>query len=376
MPEHAWRKRVVLPVRIPALGWGIFEMQWQENAQCPESPDPVRVRGTSITNGIYQVSARKDGRGVKVTHQGKPVFGTAGLHCITVEDPWGSWGNMQEDAGAMNLSEVRHTWKVTQAEVLEHGPERATLWVRQEGGSSRLDLSFTLYRQRAAVDVSARLFWNERSARLKMVMPVKATGAEYEVPGGTAKRGEVGEVPGGRWVRAEGTAFGFASDALYCFDLTRGALRATLVRATRYANDVKTGPADELWRPATDLGEHRFRFVLTPGGKELPCLAAELEMPPSVVTASTHPGEFPRSGSLASLRTEGFTLLALKPATDGKGWVLRLQETTGKSRRPSLTWLGKAVSLDRVDGYQIVSWRLQCQGGTWRTERITTQEQH
>jgi alpha-mannosidase len=103
-------------------------------------------------------------------------------------------------------------------------------------------LSFALCRRRGAVDVAVRLFWNERSARLKLVMPVGATGAEYEVPGGTVRRGELGEVPGGRWVRTRGAKLGFASDALYCFDLTQGALRATLVRASRYANDVRPRP--------------------------------------------------------------------------------------------------------------------------------------
>jgi len=374
MPEHAWRKRVVLPVKLPPLGWSIFEMQYQEKPQRPKSSAPVRSRGNVIDNGIYQITARKGGTGVRLMHRGKSVFGTAGLHCVTVEDPWGSWGNMQEDAGAMNLSEVRHPWKVTQVEAPEQGPERAMLWVRLEGGASRLDLSFALYRQREAVDVSARLFWNERSARLKMVMPVKATGAEFEVPGGTAQRGEWGEVPGGRWVCANGAAFGFASDALYCFDLTRGALRATLVRATRYANDVKTGADAELWRPATDMGEHRFRFVFTPGGAELPRLATELEMPPTIVTASAHPGKLPRTGSLAALDSEGFTLLALKPAADGRGWILRLQETAGKARRPLFNWLGGKLVLDTVGPFQIASWRLRPRNGMWRAERVTAQE--
>jgi len=101
--------------------------------------------------------------------------------------------------------------------------------------------------------VAARLFWNERSARLKLVMPVGATAA------------------------------------LYCFDLTQGALRATLVRASRYANDVKTAPDAEYRLPSTDVGEHRFRFVLTPGGQELPRYATELEMQPVAVTAAPHP---------------------------------------------------------------------------------------
>jgi alpha-mannosidase len=91
-------------------------------------------------------------------------------------------------------------------------------------------------------------------------------------------------------VCALGARFGFASDALYAFDLTDGALRATVARATRHANDVETGPDTDLWRPATDAGEHRFRFLLTPGGAELPRLAAELEMPPAVVTTKSSQG--------------------------------------------------------------------------------------
>jgi alpha-mannosidase len=366
MPMLPWRKRVVLPVTLPPLGWSVFEMQWVEGARRPKSPSPVCARGTMITNGVYAVSARLGAEGVRILRGGRPVFGTAGLHAITVDDPWGSWGDMQEQPEFMNLSDVRHQWSVTQVETLERGPERATLWVRLEGGASRLDLSFSLCRQRAAVDVSARLFWNERSARLKLVMPVKATDADYEVPGGTVRRGDLGEVPGGRWVRARSADFGFASDAVYAFDLKGGALRATLVRATRYANDVKTDPETVPWLPATDVGEHRFKFVLASGDKELQRLAAELEMPPVVVTAATHTGDLPRAGSLAALTPETFRLLAIKPTNDGCGWIVRVQETAGKRGCPVLVWLGQKMTLDAVDAHRIVTWRLREKGGRWQ----------
>jgi alpha-mannosidase len=103
-------------------------------------------------------------------------------------------------------------------------------------------------------------------------MPVGATAAEYEFPCGTVRRGEVREVPGGRWVRTRGAKLGFASDALYCFDLTQGALRATLVRASRYANDVKTAPDAEHRLPATDVGEHRFCAEPATAGSNPPLL--------------------------------------------------------------------------------------------------------
>ncbi len=226
--------------------------------------------------------------------------------------------------------------------------------------------------------MAARLFWNERSARLKLVMPVGASTAEYEVPGGSIRRGELGEVPGGRWVRALGSKIGanlgFASDALYGFDLTQGDLRATLVRASRYANDVKTAPDAEQWMPATDVGEHRFRFVLSLGGQELPRLAAELEMPPVAVTAAPHPGELPRTGSLAALKPEAFQLLAVKPAQYGRGWIVRVLELAGKDGCPELVWLGSKVELDTVEARSIASWRLLKEGDRWHAERVTAQE--
>jgi len=234
--------------------------------------------------------------------------------------------------------------------------------VRLEGGASRLDLTFALCRKRGAVDIAARLFWNERSARLKLVMPVGASGAEYEVPGGTVLRGELGEVPGGRWVRTRGAKLGFASDALYGFDLTKGDLRATLVRATRYANDVPTAPDAEYRLPATDAGEHRFRFLLSPGGPELPRLAGELELPPICVTAPPHPGDLPRTGSLAALAPDGFRLLAIEPGPGGKGFVVRVQETAGKGGRPVLEWLDGKLRLDQVAAHRIAAWHLTQRG--------------
>ncbi|MEI6212197.1 MAG: hypothetical protein WCR06_11300, partial [bacterium] len=140
-----------------------------------------------------------------------------------------------------------------------------------------------------------------------------------------------------------------------------------------YANDVKTAPDAEYRLPSTDVGEHRFRFVLTPGGQELPRLATELEMPPVTVTAAPHPGELPRTGSLAALTPETFRLLAIKPAQDGKGWIVRVQETSGKDGCPVLTWQGSKVKLDAVEAHRIASWRLLKKGGQWQAKPVSAQ---
>lgn len=334
MVDLAWRKRVVVPVELPSLGWSVFEMGYVEGFQPPQRP----------AASLFTIQT---GRHIKIYRKGK-LFVT--LSAITVEDPWGSWGGTSEEPASLDLSTLRHPWRILRVETLERGPERTALWVQLAGGRSRLELTFHLTRDRDAVDVAARVFWNERAARLKLVMS-GGDRAEFEVPGGSVRRGPCGEVPGGRWVRVPGK-FGFASDALYSFDCQRGALRATIVRASRYASDVTLSADAHPWRAAVDAGELRFRFLLAPANDALPRLAAQLEQPPVVLSAVPSPGPWPRAGSLASLAPDSLKLLAIK---DG---VLRVQETSGHATTPRVTWLGKKLHFKRVAPHRIVTWRI------------------
>lgn len=383
MPDFPWRKRVVAPVSLSPCGWSVMELAWEEGAgpvSRASSPAAARRLGDCcVGNGIFSAEARAGDPGVRLFRDGEPVFTGAGLGVITVEDPWGSWGGMSEEPDSLDLSTVRHAWSVTAAEVLESGPERALLAVRLEGGRSRLDLRMMLYHSRPAVDVSARLFLDERSARVKLVLPAGGDRATFEVLGGTAERGPAGEVPGGRWVRLRTPqgAVGFASDALYGFDVKDGALRASIARASRYANDTFTPPDADPWRPAVDCGELRFRFLITTGPQaetDLPRLARELEMPPVALCVPAKPGDLPRQGSLVELRPAGLNILALKPAEDGQGWVLRLQETAGRSARAALTWCGRRLTLGTVSPGAIASWRIRPAGGSWLASRVNSQE--
>ncbi|HZZ41408.1 MAG TPA: glycoside hydrolase family 38 C-terminal domain-containing protein, partial [Tepidisphaeraceae bacterium] len=306
------------------------------------------------------VACEGGGKGIVIQRKGKNVFRGEGLSAITVEDPWGSWGGMAEEPESLSLSTVRDEWVVAKTELVEAGPLRGMLWVRMEGGKSSMELTCSVSRGRDAVDVSARVLWNERSARLKMVMPLAEKGetlrAEYQVPGGTVVRGPSGEVPGGRWVRAG--SFGFASDGIYNFDQKDGELRATICRATRYANDVNT-PADvEPWRAAVDAGELKFRFLITSGGKDLPRLAAELEQGLIALPVPPHGGEMGQEGSLAELSPESVEMLALKPAADGRGYVLRIRETANRASRPRFVLGGRVVRLGVTEPGKIQTYRV------------------
>jgi hypothetical protein len=84
--------------------------------------------------------------------------------------------------------------------------------------------------------------------------------------------------------------FLFASDALYGFNLDRGALHATVARSSRYTLDVEE-PNARLPRgePVIDRGEFRFRFILGAADLRVVTAAEFLEEPPIVATLPVRP---------------------------------------------------------------------------------------
>jgi alpha-mannosidase len=373
--DFPWRKRVVVPMSLPAFGWNVVELGWVEGAKPLVVKNPVKAKPGSIANALWRVEAKKGGSGVQFFHHGKKFFAGDGLQAVLFDDPWGSWGGMQEEPDSFLLKKVREHWKITEVELLEEGPERAALWVRFAGKKSRIDLTFHVSRDRDVVDVSARVLIDDRSARLKLVFPA-GDQVDYEVPASVVRRGPAGEVPGARWARVHGKngGMGFASDALYNFDSEKGEFRATVARASRYANDVETPANAELWRPAVDCGELKFRFLVTHAKADLPRLAAELEQAPVVLTVPPGKGKHKRTGSLLELTPSSVRLLALKRAEDGRGFILRAQAAPGKAVKVSMLWLGRKIQLGALNGGEIATWKLQSTKTGWKATRLKLPE--
>lgn len=370
-PALPWRKRVVTQVRIPAFGWNLVELGWVEGAVVPATVRPATAPAKGIIrNEHYKIEACAGRAGLRIFHRGKPLFDGRGISFQLFEDLWGSWGGMFEEPDSFHFGKPMETWKITDIATVESGPERAALWVRFAGKHSWLGLTVSLCAGREAVDVSARLLWNERGKRLKMVFPVSGA-AEYEVPGGTVRRKPgLGEVPGGRWVRLDGK-LGFASDGLYSFDSTSTAFRPTIARASRYAATRKT-PADAApWQPAVDCGELKFRFLIQPGNSDLPGLAAELEQPPSAQIAIPGPGPLPRTGSLASLSPHSLRLLTIR-AAGRNTWLLRAQSFAALPIKATLRWQNAAIPLGMVPPGTIKNWNITKSKKGWLVEPLNT----
>lgn len=376
-PQDAWRMKVVVPVTIPAMGWTVIETGWDEKAPQPSfEKDAVSAEGDhAIFSENIRVEAHKGSRGLSIAQNGQTLFGHDGLTFQTFEDVFGSWGSHWEEAESIDVSKLIHQWHVADSKVLDAGPQKATLWVKFLAGYSGVDLMISLYAGRDEIDFHARVFWNERSARLKLVLPCEANQAEYEVPGGTVKRGAVGEVPGGKWIKIDSAnaPLGFASDSIYGYDLKDGSFRASLVRSSRYASSENIAANEMPWAAVQDLGEHQFRFLLTTNPDALARQSALLEQP--IVTQMVPPskGKLPRSGSLFSLSVKNISLLALKPAVNGKDVIVRVQETAGRKGKVICSWLGKTIPLGSIEPRSIETFLLaRNKSGEWKSARAST----
>ncbi|MCX6943221.1 MAG: hypothetical protein NT173_00400, partial [Opitutales bacterium] len=219
-PEHSflpaipWRIRVLTTARLPALGWGLFSVGWVEGARAPAVPAGTRApRRGEITNGRYRVAARPGARGISLFQGARRLLAAGGLGAITVDDAFGSWGGLYDEPDSLHLMTVRHAWKVTAVETLESGPLRAALWVRLTGGSSQLDLCLRLARGRDAIDVEARLLWNETRARLKLVFPGAGDQATTRCPAARCGAGPRARCPADAGSGCSGTGTRWALPA-------------------------------------------------------------------------------------------------------------------------------------------------------------------
>lgn len=359
MVDVPWRKRAVVAMEIPAFGWRVVRMgvaPQELPSHQPENPCKAG-RGALpwIGNGDWRVSVNREG-GVAIRRKGKNfLLSNKNLRLLVTDDPWGSWGGMEEETDALRLEKIREEWKLTASEVLESGPERASLWTRWGGANSWIDLTFSVCREAPCVEVQGRMLWNERSARLQLVLPSMGA-ATCDLPGSVGERTTDGQVPVGRWFcrkNSSGAVLGVASDVLSDADFFKTETRLTLARASRYANDQRTAADEKLWMPAVDCGELKFRLGLFSDGIAGDKVASSFLSPPVALAVTPAPGELPRRGSLGSLKPATLRLLSAQWA----GGKLRVRvQNRGSRPCEGRLQLGSTIhSLGKIGPQQIVT---------------------
>ncbi|MBR4235779.1 MAG: alpha-mannosidase [Clostridia bacterium] len=271
---------------------------------------------------------------------------------------------------------------------VSEGAVERSIKVVQTVGSSRVERTYTLYKNLPYLFTHVKIDWQETQKCLKIAYPLRLNyiHVRAQAPFGSADRQTDGEeYPMQEWVDVSGCAsgaqtlpcgLGVLNDGKYSYDVHDRTLFITALRSPYYANhEPKTVDAAGEDYPVTDRGEQEFELVLVPheGGQaiwELDRAAALLNAPLIIQSEYAHSGRLKSEYSFMKLEGEGVMLDALKAALDGSGdMIVHLHECerTRCEAELVLNEFGRRVKLKLEPG-QLMALRINATGECRQTD--------
>ncbi|MFZ4599335.1 MAG: glycoside hydrolase family 38 C-terminal domain-containing protein [Terrimicrobiaceae bacterium] len=348
-----WQKLTAV-VELPAHGYSVFRLA---SGDAPD-PQPAPEPPFRVCNDALGLESWESADGVELL--------AAPLGLVVLEDQSDTWAH-GVDGFVRELGRPR----LVESRVVESGPLRTVY--RQKGvwGSSEIWLDIVHNPACGTVELLIRLNWQEKRQLLKLDIPLSLGQSRVvcRSAGGVSARPFAGdEQPCHDWVALTGLAGGSArtvallNGGSYSFSCLDANLRMIVVRSTPYAEyapvihtigesgDFTTlsneRPLDEAIAPHTDQGwqERRFGLVERSGSDALGRLdreAEEFQLQPIVMIDSAHPGDLPWEQSLLRVEPATVAVLAVKPAENGKGFIVRMQEMSGCTAKAALSICGE-----------------------------------
>ena len=225
--------------------------------------------------------------------------------------------------------------------VAEQGPLRATLKVSRRHGKSTFVQYISLTEGAAddRIDIRNEVDWQSENALLKAEFPMSVSNPEaaYDLGLGYIRRGNntptAYEVYAQQWadLTDRDGEYGVAvmNDCKYGWDKPDDhTLRLTLLHTPTPGRHYK-------YQSRQDIGRHVFTYSIVghtgdPVAGRIASKAESLNQPLAAYAAPKHAGGLGREFSFLSVSTPQLAVKALKQAEDGSGYVLRLNEMSGK----------------------------------------------
>jgi alpha-mannosidase len=286
---------------------------------------------------------------------------TAPLGIVIIEDKSDTWAHyvdgFQDEIGRA---------ETTSLERLEDGPLLSIHRQKLRWGKSEFWLDVLRYAHTPHIGIRLKVNWQEQRKIAKLEIPTRLQNVSViaKTAGGVTQREATGdEAPCQDWLALQGqldeqtVTLGVINDSSYSYDCLNGTLRLVLARSTPFAEHAPFLYEDDSNIAFTDQGWQVRWFWLVAGQGSwqelaLDRYAQEWQTPASLMLDSAHPGTLPREKSGLLLEPTNVSLLALKPAEDGDGWVLRVQEMNGW-RTQATASLGDSVLCFELAPWQI-----------------------
>ena len=260
--------------------------------------------------------------------------------------------------------------KADEVKLVESGPLRAVLRVKQHFQNSTFIQDITMYAGVPRVDVKMQTEWHEKHILLKVAFPLSAHNdrATFEIPYGSIQRPTTRNTPAEkakfevaalRWADLSDAKHGFSllNNAKYGYDAKGNVLRLSLLRSPEWPD------------PHADEGHHEFTYSLYPhAGTWREAMTVrrgyELNYGLTAVPVTHHDGTLPPQHSFMQLGADNVVLTAVKNAEDKDGVVLRFYEWAGKESDVSIHLPPGAESASETDLMERPTDRLAIQNGS------------
>ena len=287
------------------------------------------------------------------TDTGGPKDKTCGNLLQTFVDKPKQW-----DAWNIDADFEKQHWDLDKADevnLIEKGPLRAVIEVKNHFQNSTFIRDITLYAGVPRVDIKVQAEWHEKHILLKVTFPVSAHSnhATYEIPFGSVERPTTRntpaekaqfEVPAQRWADISDDKHGFSllNDCKYGYDAKGNVLRLSLLRSPEWPD------------PHADEGHHEFTYSLYPHGggwRDALTIRQGYQLNYKLISMQVekHQGALPPENSFVETPDENIIVTALKKAEDDDSLVLRFYEWAGKEGDVKLQLPPGAASASETD---------------------------
>jgi len=358
-----WRKR---PVFVATLKPGQMNRFDCELVNLPRKPAPkLKARNGEIRfkngDGLDVILNARTGFVDRLRVKGTDYLAANAFRPLVMhdnEDPWGMGvTSFRKVAGAFKLmSGGRGTAfsglpdaTLPSVRVIEDGPVRSVIEVVLAYGDSAICQHYKLPKAGTEIEVSVRVFWNEKNRMLKLSVPATPKLAADAVLHGQVMYGnqalpsDGNEAIAQKWTAivsaGQRAAITCINDGTYGCDLKDGEMRLSLLRSAAYCahpiGNRQILPQDRFL-PRIDQGERVYRFWLNfgPATTRLRDVDVEAQFhnePPFALSfCPSGAGKLPKAGP--ELDDSVIELVAFKRAQAGGDWIVRLFNPTSRSR--------------------------------------------
>jgi alpha-mannosidase len=263
--------------------------------------------------------------------------------------------------------------------VIEDGAVRTVVEALFSWGDSFICQQYKLPKQGSEIEISLRVWWNEKDRMLKLLVPTTINSGKYL--GQTAygfeelkSNGE--EVVSQKWSavvsEADNKAFNCINDCIYGSSCKEGEIGLSLLRSAAYSTTDFLGrkavPQDRL-TPRMDQGDRCYSFWIN--GGEAGELLNSIDRVALIHNEKPYALSYCPSGEgnllepLVILSDESILLSTFKKAEKSEDYIIRLFEPTGQSRETSIKIpLFHIEAKLTMDKFEIKTLRLNTELGT------------